>query len=131
MPPSDGRTIQGVRPGAINRVLVPFLVLAATVAPAGGQGPVRIDGTVMWISGHTLTLRSDIPSAPSYQIIGSYAVPVQGPPLTISCDLHQLAQTDYAYMRPGERLGVIGVMSSDGRRLVATSIIRGTEQQTP
>jgi hypothetical protein len=62
--------MRGVRLGALGGVLVSFLVLAAAAAPAGGQGAVRVDGTVMWISGHTLALRSDIPSAPGYQICG-------------------------------------------------------------
>jgi hypothetical protein len=121
-------TIHGVRLCASDRLLVSVLVLALTVAPAGGQDPVRIDGTVLWISGQTLTLRSDIPSAPGYQITGQYVVPVPGPLLNVNVDLHQLPQTDYAHMRPGERVSVIGVMSSDGRRLHATSIIRGGEQ---
>ena len=115
----------------LNALFVWFLLLAATAVPAAGQSPIRVDGTVMWISGHTLTLRSDVPSAPGYQIIGNYAVPVPGPQRTVTCDLHQLAQTDYAYMRAGERVSVIGVVSSDGRRLVATSIIRDGDQQTP
>jgi hypothetical protein len=34
-------------------------------------------------------------------------------------------------MRPGERVSVIGVMSRDGRHLVATSIIRDADQQAP
>jgi hypothetical protein len=129
--PTHSGTIEGVSRWAVGRVLAWFLVLAATVGPARGQGAVRVDGTVMWLSGQTLTLRSDIPSAPGYQIIGQYAVPVPGPPLTVTCDLRQLAQSDYAFMRPGERLSVIGVMSSDGRRLEATSIIRGAEAQAP
>ena len=64
----------------LNALFVWFLLLAATAVPAAGQSPIRVDGTVMWISGHTLTLRSDVPSAPGYQIIGQYAVPVPGPP---------------------------------------------------
>ena len=115
----------------LDRLLVWFLLLAATAVPAAGQSPISVDGTVMWISGQTLTLRSDAPSAPGYQIIGQYAVPVPGPPRTVTCDLHQLAQTDYAHMRAGERVSVIGVVSSDGRRLIATSIIRDADEQTP
>ena len=85
----------------------------------------------MWVSVQTLTVQSGAPSAPGYRIVGQYVVPVPGPPVTVNCDLSRLAQTDYAHMRPGERVSVIGVMSSDGRRLTATSIIRGAEQQTP
>ncbi len=129
----DGRSYRPPRckATALGRLLVWFLVLAATVVPAGGQSPIRVDGTVMWISGHTLTLRSDIPSAPGYQIIGQYAVLVAGPNRTVTCDLRQLAQTDYAHMRAGERVSVIGVASSDGRQLIATSIIRDADQQAP
>jgi hypothetical protein len=111
-----------------------ILAIAAVAAPLSlttAQQHVRVDGTVLWISGNTLTLRTDVPSAPGYQIYGQYLVPVPGSSLNVSCDLRQLAQSDYAYMRPGERVSVIGVMSRDGRHLVATSIIRDADQQAP
>ena len=55
------------RPGALVAGLA--LVLAvATPGPAAAQRPVRIDGTVQWISGQTLVLLSDQPSAALYTI---------------------------------------------------------------
>jgi hypothetical protein len=32
-------------------------------------------------------------------------------------------------MRPGERVSVSGVIAGDGRRLIATSIARGADQE--
>jgi hypothetical protein len=115
---------------AVVLLLIAFVVMVAPVSPAPAQQYVQIDGTVMWISGDTLTLRTDVPSTTGYPI-GQYWVPVPGPSLTVSCDLRRVPQGDYAHMRPGERVGVIGVISSDGRRLTATSIIRSADLQAP
>jgi alpha-beta hydrolase superfamily lysophospholipase len=111
-------------------VLVGF-VGGAMAGPAMAQQPLRIDGMVLWASGQTLTLQSDLPPATWYQIVGPYLIPVPGPRPTVTVDLHQLAQSDYAFLREGERVSVIGVVSSDRRRLIATSLIRGGEQQSP
>ena len=55
---------------------------------------------------------------------GQVLVPVQGSRQTVNVDLSKLRQREYAVMRSGERIAVIGVASDDGRRLIATSIIR-------
>ena len=113
------------------------LLAAALGAPALAQEYLRIDGTVQWLSGQTLSLALDAPTAaPSYVIVGQILVPVQGPRQTVSVDLSKLPQREYGFMRSGERIAVIGVPSDDGRRLVATSIIRnlappGSYQQAP
>jgi hypothetical protein len=114
-----------------HRWLVAIVVIGATLAPAAAQDHVRVDGTVLWIQGQTLTLATDLPSAPGYTIVGQYLLPVPGPRQTVNVDLRQLPQTDYAFMRSGERVSVTGVVSSDRRRLIATSIIRDAEPQAP
>jgi hypothetical protein len=76
-------------------------------------------------------LQSDLPPATWYQIVGPYLMPVPGPRPTVNVDLRQLAQSESAFLRSGERIAVIGVPSSDRRRLIATSIIRDPDQQAP
>src|SRR5262245_10653413 len=107
-------------------VLAPGALVALTLgSPAAAQEYMRFDGTVQWLSGQTLILALDTQTAaPSYVIVGQVLVPVQGPRQTVNIDLRQLPQRDYAFMRSGERVAVIGVPSDDGRRLVATSIVR-------
>jgi len=113
------------------------LLAVALESPAVAQEYLRYDGTLQWLSGQTLSLALDAPTAaPSYMIVGQFLVPVQGPRQTLSVDLSQLPQREYAFMRSGERIAVIGVASDDGRRLIATSIIRnpgppGSYQEAP
>ena len=123
-----------------NWLALALLALAAPAAlraPAAAQEYMRFDGTVQWLSARTLVLALDTQiSAPSYVIVGQVLVPVQGPRQTVNVDVSQLPQREYAFMRTGERIAVIGVPSDDGRRLVATSIIRnlappGSYQQAP
>jgi hypothetical protein len=113
-------------------LLVVALVGCALVAPGAAQDHVRIDGTVLWLSGNNLSLALDGPvSAAQYLIVGQYLVPTAGPRPTVNVDLTRVPQSDYAFMRPGERVSVIGAASSDRRRLIATSIIRDAEPQAP
>ena len=111
---------------------VPLLVSALMVIAPWAQDYVRVDGTVQWLAGQTLTLVLDEPTGPrTYTIIGQYLVPVPGPRQTVNIDLSQLPQSEYAFIRSGERVSVIGVVSDDRRRLIGTSIIRGAGQQAP
>ena len=113
-------------------LLVGALVVIAPGAITAAQDYVRLDGTVQWLAGQTLTLALDEPASPSsYVIIGPYLVPVPGPRQTVNIDLSQVRQSEYAFMRPGERVSVIAVVSGDRHRLIGTSIIRGPEQQAP
>ena len=118
--------------GAGVPLLVAALVGHALVAPGAAQGQIRIDGTVLWVSGNTLTLALAGPVSPAqYAIVGQYLVPVAGQRPTVSVDLTHMPQSDYALMRPGERVGVIGAASSDRRRFIGTSIIRDAGPQAP
>jgi hypothetical protein len=114
---------------------VAVLALWAFVAvvlgsPAVAQEYMRFDGTVQWLSGLTLILALDAQiAAPSYVIVGQVLVPAQSPRQTVNVDLRQLPQSEYAFMRSGERIAVIGVPSDDGRRLIATSIVRNPGPQ--
>jgi len=68
---------------------------------------------------------------PAYVISGGYVLPVPQPRQTIEVDLRGVRQTEYSFMRPGERVAVIGVFYGDRRLLVATSLIRGPGMQAP
>jgi hypothetical protein len=105
-----------------------MVVLAGT---ALAQSQIQVDGTVQWLSGYTLTVLSDAPGPTAYVMIGQFLQPVPGARPVISVDVSQLAQSDYAFMRPGERLTVFGTLTSDGRRVIATSIVRGSGAQAP
>jgi hypothetical protein len=112
--------------------LVVVLTAGAWPTAAPAQEYVELDGTVQWIAGQTLTLGLDTPSGPpSYVISGPFLVPVPAPRQTVEVDLSNLRQADYAFMRTGERLTVIGVLSEDRRRVIATSLIRGSGPQAP
>ena len=105
-----------------------IIVLAMIAGPidAAGQAYVRLDGTVLWVSGNTLMLRVD-PAAvvPVYVIIEGYVVAAAPPVATIQVDVSGIRQSDYSFMETGERLAVIGVFEDDRQVLVATSLIRG------
>lgn len=112
-------------------LLAVFLAASAPVAPAVAQEPIRVDGTVMWVSGQTLTLALDGPIQPTFYLVGPYLTPGPGQRPTINVDLGRVPQDETAFMRQGEHVGVIGVVSSDRRRIIGVSIIRAAPPQGP
>src|SRR5207249_7744260 len=65
--------------------LVVALVVISPPAPVMAQDDIRVDGTVMWLSGQTLTLALDGQVVPGYyQIVGQYLVVVPGPRPTVN-----------------------------------------------
>ncbi|PWU21297.1 MAG: hypothetical protein C5B48_11465 [Candidatus Rokuibacteriota bacterium] len=81
------------------------LVVVCSVTPCLAQGrEVRLDGRVQWIAGEKMML-----------IPRSGGVPV-------NIDLTQVPQERYAALVPGTLVVVDGLVSSDGRRMIATSI---------
>ncbi len=85
-----------------------LLALAGTLGPAGAQGQyLQVDGWVQWIAADRLQLVLD-----------------NG--LSISVDLTRVPQSEYQALTlgPRDRVSVIGVVSSDNRRLVASSVTR-------
>lgn len=118
--------------GVRFRSLALAVALVFLAATATAQEYVQVEGTVQVLSGSTLIVVLDgPPGSVSYVIAGQYLLPIQGPRPTVNVDLAQVPQSDYMFMRPGERVSVIGTVSSDRRRLLGTSIIRGTGQQAP
>jgi len=96
--------------------IVLSLVLAGTLAPAAAQGQyMRVDGWVQWLSADRLQLVLD-----------------NG--LSISVDLTKVPQSEYQALGlgPRDRVTVVGVVSQDNRRLIASSVYRmGREFQAP
>lgn len=111
--------------------LVVALVVLSTAAAALAQEQIRVDGTVQWQSGNTLMLVSDVPGPPSYEIVGQSLLPVPGARPWVNVDVSRLPQSEYMYLQTGEHVAVIGTMTSDGRRVMATSIFRGAGSQAP
>jgi hypothetical protein len=105
-----------------GNVVVPLVVaLIFIVGLAGYTGgqivaqerPVQIEGRVQWVAGQTAMLHLD----------GGTSV---------SVDLAGVAQDAYAVLKPRERVAVAGVLSGDGRRVIASEIMRrnGPPQST-
>lgn len=111
--------------------MLAVVIVVATLAPAMAQDDTRLEGTVQSAFGQTLTLLSDAPENPGYATIGRSLEPVPPAQPRINVDLSQLPLSEYAFIRPGERVSVIGVVSRDGRRVTATTIIRGAGPQSP
>jgi hypothetical protein len=74
---------------------------------------------------------SDTPGPTSYVVVGQSLVPVQGARPWVTVDLSQLPQSEYMFMRTGERVTVFGTLASDGRRVIATSLLRAAGSQAP
>src|SRR5437667_11705323 len=84
--------------------LVVALVVISPPAPVMAQDDIRVDGTVMWLSGQTLTLALDGQVVPGYyQIVGQYLVVVPGLRPTVNVDLRDVPPSQYALIRSGER----------------------------
>jgi hypothetical protein len=110
---------------------VSLLVFALAPITTRAEEYVEVPGTVQVVYGTTLVLVLDEPGPISYVIVNGHLIPVLGPRPTVNVDLGKVPQSDYAFMRPGERVRVIGTVSADRRRLLGTSIIRDTGQQAP
>ena len=85
-----------------------LLVCASATAPATAQGQyLQVEGWVQWISAQRLQLVLD-----------------NG--LSISVDLTRVPQDQYQGLSSGlrDRVAVVGVVSPDNRRLIASSVTR-------
>jgi len=82
------------------------LVLAGALAPAAAQGRyLRLDGWVQWIASDRMQLILDSGQS-------------------VAIELNQVPQDQYRGLAQRDRVAVIGVPSSDNRRLLATSVTR-------
>jgi hypothetical protein len=88
-------------------IVVVLLVLACAVVPAAAQQYMQVEGWVQWLSADRLQLVLD-----------------NG--LSISVDLTRVPQRQYQGLSIGQRdrVSVVGVVSADNRRLIASSVTR-------
>jgi hypothetical protein len=85
-------------------VLVPLALMAA-VAPGAAQGQfIRVVGRVQWIAAEKMMLIPDSGDLP------------------IEIDITQAPQSDYQTLTEGDQVVVSGVVSPDGRKVIASSI---------
>jgi hypothetical protein len=100
--------------------LIALLVVAA--CPAAAQVNVQLSGTVDSIDSPTLVLRTN-PPPPRRVTFGETANPAPPLPPTIVVDLDGVPVSQYFFLRPGDRIAIVGLPSSDGRRFTAIRII--------
>lgn len=85
--------------------LVGWGVLVAAFAPAVSQPrPMRVDGRVQWIAGEKMLVVPDAGGVP------------------VNVDLSRVPQDQYAGLAAGHGIVVSGVVSSDGRWIIASSV---------
>ncbi len=85
-------------------IVAMLLALAGAVAPADAQGQyLQVDGWVQWIAADRMQLVLD-----------------NG--LSLAIDLTRVPQSQYRTLSQRDRVTVIGVVSSDNRRLIASSV---------
>jgi len=102
-------------------VAAALIVLVASVAsPVAAQVNVQLSGTVESIGDHALTL---ITNAPRRRVFGADAASAPRP--TLEVDLAEVPASQWVFLRPGERIAVVGLPSADGRRFAAVAIIGG------
>ena len=96
-------------------------VLVAVVAnPVAAQINIQLSGIVESIGDHELTL---ITSAPRRRVFGGDSTPAPRPTLLV--DLEEVPASQWVFLRPGERIAVVGLPSADGQRFAAIAIIGG------
>ena len=103
------------------RMALILVLVVAAPGPAAAQVNVQLSGTIESIDGQTLTLLTNAP--PRRVTLGSPA-PAPRPKLVV--DLSEVPASQYVFLRPGERIAVVGLPSADGLRFAAIAIIGGS-----
>lgn len=88
---------------SVSRALVTIGLLLALVCAAMAQELRSFHGRVLYVAGTSMGFAPDIG--------GSFEV-----------DLTNVDQTQYQFLKSGDAVTVVGVVSSDGQKLIATSI---------
>ena len=97
------------------------MLVAAVASPAAAQVNVQLSGTVESIGDHELTL---LTSTPRRRVFGANpAAPSPRPTLLVN--LEDVPASQWVFLRPGERIAVVGLPSADGKRFTAIAIIGG------
>jgi hypothetical protein len=114
----------------LSRMLIAstlLVLLASAVSPVAAQVNIQLSGTIESIGDHSLTLLTKGPPRRVNQ--------PPAPPPTLEVDLVEVPASQWVFLRPGERIAVVGLPSADGRRFAAIAIIGGAgpprNPQTP
>ncbi len=113
----------------------PTLALAAILvitAPGAARAQIneQVSGTVESIEGPTLILRTNAP--PRRITFGESSKPAaQALPPTLVVNVEDAPASQWVFLRPGERIAVVGLPSADGRRFNAIRIIGGAGPPRP
>lgn len=117
-----------IRGGHLWGPLVLTLVfVVAAPGPAAAQVNVQLSGTIESIVGQTLTLLTNAP--PRRATLGPNPAPAPRPTLVVNLD--EVPASQYVFLRPGERIAVVGLPSADGLRFAAIAIIGGAGPPRP
>ena len=107
-----------------------ILFSLAAACPAAAQVNVQLSGTIESIGDHELTLLTNVPRR---RVFGADPAPTPRPKLLVS--LEEVPASQWVFLRPGERIAVVGLPSADGLRFTAIAIIGGAgpprDQQAP
>ena len=100
-------------------------VLAATLVGAvtnsvAAQVNIQLSGIVESVGDHELTL---ITNASRRRVFGGDSTPAPRPTLLVN--LEEVPASQWVFLRPGERIAVVGLPSADGQRFAAIAIIGG------
>ena len=96
------------------------MLTAIAASPSAAQVNVQLSGTVESIGDHMLTLRT---AGPPRRVFGANPSPAPRPALEV--DLAEVPASQWVFLRPGERIAVVGLPSADGLRFAAIAIIGG------
>ena len=96
------------------------ILVAIGASPVAAQVNVQLSGTVESIGDHMLTLRT---AGPPRRVFGANPAPAPRPALEV--DLAEVPASQWVFLRPGERIAVVGLPSADGLRFAAIAIIGG------
>src|SRR5207247_11460527 len=100
-PPPYARGVTPLR--SVTAIVLGAALLALVVAAPQAQELLRISGSVQWIAGSRM------------QVMTTSESP-------IAVDLTQADQSSYQMLRGGDSVIVDGVLSSDGRRFIASGV---------
>jgi hypothetical protein len=105
-------------------VLAPLVLASIVAGSATAQVNMQLSGTIESIEGAIMVLRP--PPPPARRVtLGESARPAPAPPPTLMVDLGEVPASQWVFLRPGERIAVVGVPSADGLRFAAIRVIGG------
>lgn len=114
----------------MKSLLLALILAAAVAGPAAAQVNMQLSGTVESLEGPTLTLITK-PPPPRRVTLGESPNPTPAPPSRLVVDLEGVPASQWVFLRPGDRVSVVGIPSADGTRFVARTVLGGTGPSRP